>query len=261
MIDLHIHSTYSDGTKTIEEILELAKDLTQIAITDHNFLESSIIAHQLAPNKTVIGTELSAGYLGEELHILGYFPNPSDYKKVQYVIDESEARKNVATMAMVENLNKLGYKITINELNEKEKGTINRVHIARALMRHGYIQSIEEAFQTLIGAGCSCYVKRDYVPIEDICEAIHKDGGIAVLAHPFNYKPIKDIPKMLNDVKDYIDGIECFHYTASEEKSVYLVEYAKKHNKIITGGSDFHGDNKPTVFLNMMHVSDEYMIK
>ena len=265
MIDLHIHSTYSDGTDTIEEIIKEAKlqNLSQIAITDHNTIFGSTKANIMEPNLAIVGIELSVGYKDEELHLLGYFPNgsPTIYKNINYIIKLGEINKNLAVTEMIERLNNQGYDISVNELAQFSSGTINRVHICRALMKHGYIKSVSEGFDTLIGDHCPAYVAREYVSIVEASQAIHDDGGIAVIAHPYNYKKIKDIPQLLGDIKDMIDGIECFHYTAKPQDSVYLINYAKENGKIITGGSDYHGKNKNNVFLNMMKVSDQYSIQ
>lgn len=263
MIDLHCHSNYSDGTSSIEKIIDLAKSLNlkQLAITDHNTIDGAVIAHWLAPELVLTGIELSVGYKNnEELHLLGYFKNPTPFNNVKFIIKQSEVSKNLATMEMVERLNEQGYSISTTELSEFAAGTINRVHICRALMKHGYIESVNEGFEKLIGDHCPAYVAREYVPIIDACEAIHSDGGIAILAHPYNYKNINDIPALLDYVVDMVDGIECFHPSANKENSAYLLDYANRHNKRITGGSDYHGKNKPNIQLNMMEVEDKYII-
>ena len=122
VIDLHMHSEYSDGTCPIEEILAKAKSLglSQISITDHNILEGSIQAKEIADINFIIGTELSVGYNGTEVHLLGYFPNgsPTDYKNVKFIVNSGEAYKKIAIMEMIENLNAMGYDIKINELSE-----------------------------------------------------------------------------------------------------------------------------------------------
>jgi len=263
MIDLHCHTNNSDGSSTVQEVIKLAKrlKLSQLAITDHNTLNGAILGHQLEPDLVLIGTELSVGYKNnEELHLLGYFPNESDYKYVNFVLKQSEGRKSIAIMQMVENLNSEGYDITVNELSEFAGGTINRVHICNVLMKHGYISSVQEGFSNVVGDHCPAYVPREYVSFEEAAQAIHDDGGIAVLAHPYNYKEVTDIPALLDYVVDMVDGIECFHPSATPENSKYLCEYALAHNKIITGGSDYHGDNKPNISLNMMQVDDQYII-
>lgn len=262
MIDLHMHSTYSDGTFTVEEIIEKAKELglTQIAITDHNILEGSIKGyHQCNDIDFIIGIELSVGYKGEEVHLLGYFPNVSIFKNVEFIIRESRINKKVALMEMIENLNAMGYDISINELSEFGKGELNRVHICKVLMKHGYINSVQEGFEKLIGEDCKAYVERKVISIEEACEAIHNDDGIAVIAHPYEYTSL-NTDEFLNDIMEMIDGIECYHPSATKEQSIHLASIAHMNNKIITGGSDFHGDNKPDIDMNMMSVNDEYKI-
>lgn len=263
MIDLHVHSNYSDGTCSIEEILRQAESLglSQIAITDHNILKGSILASEKANINYIIGTELSVSYKGVEVHLLSYFPNGSDYKNVQFIINEGEAYKKIAILEMVENLNAMGIDIQITELSEFTKGVINRVHICKAMMKHGYINSVEEGFRKYVGDDCPAYVERKTVTLADAIEAIHLDGGIAVVAHPYEYDDLKPIENFLNDIIDDVDGIECFHPSATPEQSQILVSIAKAHNKLITGGSDFHGENKPDISLNKMQVDDKYMIK
>lgn len=264
MIDLHIHSNYSDGTLSIEEIIALAKskNLSQIAITDHNILTGSINASKISDIDFIIGTELSVGYHDKEVHLLGYFPFESNYKNVQFVINEGEAYKKVAILEMIENLNAMGFDLDITELTKYSKGIINRVHICMAMMEHGYISSIKEGFSNYVGDNCEAYVERKTVSIEEAAEAIHSDGGIAVIAHPYEYeKDLKDIDSFLIDIMPVIDGIECYHPSANDEQSQHLKQIAIAHGKIVTGGSDFHGKNKPDIDLDMMKVSDKYKIQ
>jgi len=265
MIDLHMHTLYSDGTSDIKEIFSLAKelDLKQFAITDHNTLKGSLLAKEKADNNFIVGIELSVDYHGNELHLLGYFPDESatGYKNTQNIINESEAFKRLALMEMIENLNEMGYEISINELREFAGGVINRVHICRVLMKHGYIKSVDEGFKTLIGDHCPAYVERKKVTLEEGAQAIHKDGGITVIAHPYEYEKVGDINDFLENIMDSIDGIECLHPSADEKQTENLMNMAKKHQKKITGGSDFHGINKPDIKMGMMNVGDQYKIK
>lgn len=264
MIDLHTHSIYSDGTCTPDEIIAKAKEigLKQLAITDHNILEGSILASKIADGiDYLIGTELSVGYFGAEIHLLAYFPKASDYKNVKFVISEGEAYKKVAILEMIENLNEMGFNININELSLFTKGAINRVHICQAMMKHGYISSVSEGFDKYIGDHCDAYVERKTVTLKEAAEAIHEDGGLAVIAHPYEYDNVGPIDEFLENVIDMVDGIECYHPSAKPEESKHLVEIAKAHNKLITGGSDFHGENKPNISLGMMNVDDQYIVK
>lgn len=264
MIDLHMHSTYSDGTFSIEEICKKAKELglKQIAITDHNILKGSILASKISEVDYIVGTELSLDWNGNEIHLLAYFPKKSKYKHIQFVINEGESYKKIAIMEMLENLEAMGIKIKLSELASFSKGIINRVHICMALMKHGYTQSIAEGFEKYVGEHCEAYVERKTISIHEGIEAIHQDGGLAVIAHPYEYvKDIDSIDDFLYDVMDEIDGIECFHPSATKENSKHLVSIAKKNNKIITGGSDFHGTNKPNIQIDMMKVDEKYKIK
>lgn len=259
-----MHSEYSDGTCPIEEILAKAKSLglSQISITDHNILDGSILASEIADIDFVIGTELSVDYGETEIHLLSYFPNgsPTGYKNVKFIINSGNAYKKIAIMEMIENLNEMGYDIKLNELSEFTKGVINRVHICKALMKHGYISSVAEGFEKLVGDDCPAYVERKKVTIKEATEAVHNDGGIAVIAHPYEYDDL-DKDEFIKDIHSIIDGVECYHPSANTEQTVHLIELAKKYNLHITGGSDFHGDNKPNIKIGMMNVPDECAIK
>lgn len=263
MIDLHMHSVYSDGTCTVNEIINIAKELglKQIAITDHNILTGSIEASKICDIDYVVGTELSVDYNGSEVHLLGYFPNGSDYKNVQFVINEGETYKKIAIMEMIENLNEQGIDIEVTDLSKYAKGIINRVHICMAMKDRGYISSISEGFEKYVGEHCKAYVERKTVPLFEAVDAIHRDGGIAVIAHPYEYDNVGPIDGFLNNIIEKIDGIECFHPSATTDRSKHLVEIAEKNNKLITGGSDFHGDNKPDIVIDMMGVDEKYKIK
>ena len=163
---------------------------------------------------------------------------------------------------MIENLNNEGLEISIQEVNELGQGVVNRVHICRALMNHGYISSVNEGFEKYIGDHCKAYVARRYTTLDEAIEAIHKDNGIAVIAHPYEYRKKKlNIEMLLEDLVHKVDGIECFHPSATEEESLHLLDIAKRNDLIVTGGSDFHGINKPNIKMNMMQVDDEYMIR
>lgn len=263
MIDLHIHSVYSDGTYSIQEIIEKAKSigLSQIAITDHNILDGSVLASTISDIDFIVGTELSVGYKGHEIHLLAYFPKVSDYKNTKFVINEGEAYKKVAILELIENLNEMGIDIKITDLTKYSKGIINRVHVCMAMKEKGYISSIDEGFSKYVGEDCPAFVKRRTVSLDEAIEAIHNDGGLAIVAHPYEYDDLDSIDDFLLEKIDIIDGIECFHPSASLEQSNHLIDISNQYNKLITGGSDFHGDNKPEISLGMMNVEDIYKIK
>lgn len=263
MIDLHLHSVFSDGTCSVEEIIAKAEELglTQIAITDHNVLDGSILAHKKSKIESIVAIEMSVDYKGTEIHLLGYFPNDSDYKHVKFVIKESIANKKLAIMQTVENLNDMGFNIQVTELNEFGKGSINRVHVCKAMIKHGYIKTVKEGFDKYVGDTCPAYVHSKRTTLADAIEAIHKDGGLAIIAHPYEYEhDLDSIDDFLYSIMDDIDGIECFHPSANKKQSRHLLEIANDNNKVVTGGSDFHGENKPNITMNMMYVEDRYKI-
>ena len=264
MIDLHMHSTFSDGTCSPEEIVKEAKrlGLKQIAITDHNILDGSIEGSKISEIDFIIGVELSVGYKGKEVHLLGYFPNGSTFKHTNFIINEGETYKKIAIMEMIERLNEAGIKIDLLELNKYAKGIINRVHICMALKDHGYIKSVSEGFEKYVGEDCPAYVERKTVTIEEAADAIHSDGGITVIAHPYEYyDDNKSIYDFLTDIIKEIDGIECFHPSATSKNAKFLKAFAEENHKIVTGGSDFHGENKPDICIDMMNVDEKYKIK
>lgn len=264
MIDLHMHSTYSDGTSSVEEIVEEAKNLglKQIAITDHNIIKGSIEASKISEVDFIIGTELSVDYKGKEVHLLGYFPNGSNYKNINFIINMGETYKKIAIMEMIENLNQMGIDIDILELSKYAKGIINRVHICNVLIEKGYINSVAEGFEKYVGDNCPAYVQRKTPSIQEAVEAVHNDGGIAVIAHPYEYYDNdEEIEKFLKDIINEIDGIECFHPSATSDNSKFLVSIASSYNKLITGGSDYHGKNKPEICIDIMNVDEKYKLK
>ncbi|MEE1219362.1 MAG: PHP domain-containing protein [Ruminococcus sp.] len=266
MIDLHIHSTYSDGTNTPLEILKLAEklNLSQIAITDHNCIDGALEALEFIDKFSfdfIIGCELTCMYKNKEVHLLGYFDkNNNEFDSLYSFIKLSEDNKVIAQEKMLENLKRYGFKFTLTELKERFPDTIiNRVHIARMLCDKGYTSSIDEVFDKYIGEGKPCYVQRKCPELSDAVNAVHSCNGIAVLAHPFQYTKT-EIEVFLADAIKIIDGIEALHSSHNKNQIKELTKIAQKHKKIITGGSDFHGTVKPDVSIGCCAVPDKYKL-
>lgn len=269
MIDLHCHSTYSDGTYTPEAILELAKqlDLHQIAITDHNGIEGALKAREIIYEKGidinfVIGCELSVDYHHHEVHLLGYFNiKQDDFDSLLTFIKEGQKEKLRSQLVMIEKLNNMGLSITYEEVKDMFPHTvINRVHMCKVLMKRGYINSVNEGFDKYLGEGKPCYESKKCGSLQKGIEAIHSSYGKAVLAHPFQYIN-HHMEDYLSDAIMLLDGIECFHPSANNKQSLELLDICKKYHLISTGGSDFHGDNKPHIQLGCQNVDDQYMIE
>ena len=259
-IDLHIHSTASDGTFSPAEILALAQDLNlaAIAITDHDTINGSkeALGIGVPPSlKFLTGVEISASpppsfpYSGS-LHILGYsikIDNPLLNKTLATL---QEARKN-RNPGIIDRLNSMGVAISMDELlNEVGGGQLGRPHIARLMIKKGYVESIQEAFDKYLGKGKPAYIDKYRVDCSKAIEVILGAGGIPVIAHPFllNPKNIEDIEELVITLKAMgLKGIEVYYPEHSQDNISKLEDIANRHELLMTGGSDFHGSLKPEI--------------
>nr|WP_246566186.1 PHP domain-containing protein [Tissierella simiarum] len=245
IFDLHVHTNHSDGILSPERVVDLAvsKGLNGIAITDHDTITGIEIGinHSLKYKnfKVIPGIEFSSVFMNEEVHILGYFVN-YDLSDIIDITDKLRSSRITRGLEIVEKINNLGMDLTIEEVKAfSGEDYIGRPHIARALIKKGYVLTIKEAFEKYLDRGKSAYVERYKIAIEDTIDLIKKSGGISVLAHPGLLKN-KDIIKYC--ISKGINGLECIHSKHKKEDVLYLLKVAKDNNLIITGGSDCHGD-------------------
>jgi len=259
-IDLHIHSTASDGTFSPAEILALAQDLNlaAIAITDHDTINGSkeALGIGVPPSlKFLTGVEISASsppsfqYSGS-LHILGYsikIDNPLLNKTLTTL---QEARKN-RNPEIIDRLNSMGVAVSMDELlNEVGGGQLGRPHIARLIVKKGYAESIKEAFDKYLGKGKPGYVDKYRIDCSRAIEVILDAGGIPVIAHPYLLNPrnIEDIEELVITLKAMgLKGIEVYYSEHSQDNISKLEDIANRHELLMTGGSDFHGSLKPEI--------------
>lgn len=263
MVDLHVHSTESDGTFTPEELVFLAKEagLSAFALTDHDTASGVRKAAETAKAcgiELVPGIELSTQYQfsapktgGKEVHIVGLYIDPQNQTLMKKTEEFRECR-NLRNSKIVSALQKEGFDITMEALAaENPDSVITRANIARFLYTHGFISSIQEAFERYIGDGCRCFVGRFKVTPMEAVALIHEAGGIAILAHPLLYHlGSAHLNRLIDDLKAAgLDGIEAIYssHTAGEEQ--FVRQLAKQYRLIISGGSDFHGSNKPAIHL------------
>ncbi len=255
-IDLHVHSTFSDGTFTPTMLVQEAvrKGLSAIAITDHDAIggiSEGIEAAKEAGIELIPGIEFSTFYDKKEIHIVGLFidhTNPEFIKRVEVFRGGREA-KNIK---MCEKFKAIGIDISYDEMKKMYEGSvITRAHFADYLLKKGYIKDRNEAFDRYIGDGGICYVDREKITPKEAIELIHMVGGVAILAHPVLYHLGNDT---LNELMEYlceskIQALEAIYstYSASDERD--MRNLAKKYNLLISGGSDFHGANKPQISL------------
>lgn len=265
-IDLHIHSTYSDGLLRPAEIVDLAysQGLTAIAITDHDTAAGVDEALHRGGEKgieVIPGIEISSWHGATSMHILGYHFDHEDRKfnsRLQLLQEGRETRN----AKIIENLNRLGIRVDINELLQySEYGQTGRPHIARLLVDKGVTKTVDLAFKHYLGRGAPAYAERFRFSAHDAISMIRDAGGIAVLAHPANLDPtLRSIPSLLEDLRSVgLEGIEVYYPAHSPKAVKALLNMADALGLLITGGSDFHGIERPgnnmNEWLHKNHVS------
>lgn len=258
MIDLHVHSTASDGTNTPTELVALAKEagLSAFALTDHDTIQGLAEARRAAKTagiELVPGIELSTDYGGSEVHILGYYfdeQNPGFLQKLNEFINSRDLRNEKMTVL----LQKEGFDITMEELiKENPDSVITRAHFARYLVEHGMVKDRETVFSKYIGDDCRCYVPREKIDPFEAVRLIQLGGGVAFFAHPvlchMNFDRLK---RFIRDLKDCgLTGIEAIYSANSSGDERNLKQIAKDYNLLTSGGSDYHGENKPYIKLGV----------
>lgn len=242
--DLHLHTYFSDGKFSVEELLLYAKRrmVEIISITDHDntgAIDEAIEKTAGIGMELIPGIEFSTNFLDSEVHILSYFFNHKDSKITDYVKNFREKRIQRLD-EMIGKLNYYGYKLSLEELLEDNPGiiTLGRPHLANILVKKGYVKNYYEAFTRFIGDYKICFVRKPNPPVEEVLELISDTKGIAVLAHPGASFSMEFIEKL---IKLEIDGIETVHPSHTLGKIKKLENFAKEKNLLATGGSDFHG--------------------
>ena len=260
-IDLHIHSTASDGSFSPLEILNMARDLNlgAIAITDHDTIDGSkdaIAAGIPASLKFLTGVEFSATpppsfSLFGSMHILGYAIQLDDSDLIQALELLKSSRKN-RNPQIIDRLSDLGIHISLNEILDEtgEGGQVGRPHIAKEMVKNGFVKSIDEAFDRFLGIGKPAYVDKYRIDSNRAIEIIRGAGGLPVLAHPMLLQLEKDadLEKLILTLKEMgLKGIEVYYPEHTPEQVAYYEKLANQHDLLMTGGTDFHGSLKPDI--------------
>ncbi|MFC2315314.1 MAG: PHP domain-containing protein [Selenomonas massiliensis] len=244
--DLHIHTTFSDGKDTPEEIVEAAKaaGLRYIAITDHDTVEGVTAlyesGHYASSTLRIIpGVGFSAGDEQHEIHILGYNIDLYDAGLQEKLEEISEARW-VRFTEIVERLRGLGYEIGETEVLTDERfcKAVGRSHVARVLVRKGYFDSTRACFEQLLKRGCPAYVPHFQLSSEELIQLIKGAGGIPVLANP---KALGDEKRIARLIAQGIEGIEAFYPTYDRQDTQHYLDVAQKAGLLVSGGSDYRG--------------------
>jgi len=257
MIDLHVHTNVSDGSFCPREVVRMAANLgiKAIALTDHDSVagitEAQIEGSALGV-EVLSGVEISTEWDNGILHLLGYFVNPNDpdlLSALGYLKNGRQER----IPKIISKLNDQNVHITVEEVcSEATGGVPGRPHVANVLLKKEYVKTRQEAFDRFLKKGASAYVEKVKLPVIKSIEVIKKAGGIPVLAHPYSLggnhqNRLEETIQYL--VSHGLKGIEVFYPEHTPEQVKIYIEIAERFDLVITGGTDFHGANKPEVKL------------
>ena len=266
-VDLHVHTTASDGTMSPRDVASLATmlGLKAIAITDHDTMRGIAEAGEAGEllGLTIIpGIEISSDYKGKDVHVLGYFLDGDHPAMQEYYrwVQEARRRRNEKT---IEKLRTKGFDISLEAIEAANPNSvIGRPHIARALIEQGVASNVGEIFRRYLSQGRSCYVERERIPFADAAKLIKKAGGVAVLAHPLQYGfGMKDLEAMVKTAAECsFSGMEIYYPGYTQKDIAKLFDLAEKYTLLPTGGSDFHGENKPEVKLGGVEVPAYFLV-
>lgn len=251
IIDLHTHSSFSDGSMTPEELVHHAyeRGISAIALTDHDTVSGIERAKSAAKTydvELVPGVEISSESLSQ-VHVLGLFIN-TDSSALHDLFKSQQEERIISNRKYLAVLAEHGFPITEEEVKRvAPHGGVGRAHYAKIMMDHGWVSSVSEAFDKYLGVGMSCYVKRMVVSPEFAIECIHKAGGLAFFAHPYqtklDYKGIYELAKHLKNCG--LDGIEGYYSEYTPEMHKTFMDMANDLSLLVSGGSDYHALMKP----------------
>lgn len=259
-IDLHIHSTYSDGTLTPAKILAMARDLNlgAIAITDHDTIDGSKEALRTGiPSnlKFLTGVEISAlpprlfSFPGS-FHILGYLIRFDD-PILNSTLNKLQQARKTRNPKIIKQLNMLGIDLSLREvIDESGQCQLGRPHIARTMVKKGFVKSINDAFDKYLGKGRPAYIDKFRVDCSKAIEIILGAGGVPVLAHPvlLEIKDDRIFEQLLVTLIEMgLQGLEVYYPEHSAKHIAFYEKLAKQYNLLMTGGTDFHGSIKPDI--------------
>lgn len=258
LCDLHTHSVYSDGTLTPSEILRLAQDLnlSAVALCDHNTvsgLPDFLKASKNLNIKAVCGAEFSCEFLGKEVHLLGLFIKEEQFDAVTKKVQVLAERKEQSNRQLTRSLRRAGYQIDYDELKSASAGgQVNRANIAAKLTSLGYTKSPDEAFKTLLLEKHGHYLRPRLLDVFEMIEFLTTIGSASVLAHPFlNLSDTELVEFLPRAKKSGLLGLETLYPKFSNAQTERLRALCREFCLLQSGGSDFHGTNKPDISLGV----------
>lgn len=248
MIDLHTHSTASDGELEPSELIKKAAEngITVIALTDHDTISGHSEAKKAAENENIVfvpGIEITIEQPFCEFHLLGLgIENPSE--SLYRIIEKVQKNRKDRNQRITNHLNEAGISVTLEEIQSEFEGqTLGRPHFAKWMAEHDIVKNVQDAFDKYLGRGRPWFEQHEGTNLEDAIPAIYESAGLPVIAHPMSlYLSWGKMDSAFANFKEKgIAGIEAFHPGARMTECLRLEELARKHNFFVTAGSDFHG--------------------
>lgn len=249
-LDLHTHTTASDGIRSPRELIDAARadGLAALAITDHDCVDGlpeAVAYAQSIGFRLFPGIEFSIDYPTGSFHLLGFNVDFRD-AELKVVLDDLSAKRSTRANRIVADLNEKGIDIDLDEVVAMAGGgTIGRPHVARVLIRRGYARDMADTFANFMVKGKPGYVKKDKIAFDDAIRHIYRTGGIPIIAHPISigYADYTQFEGLLKDfISRGVKGLEAYAPLHQAHDVSALVRLAEKYNLVITGGSDYHGD-------------------
>lgn len=256
LCDLHTHSIFSDGTFTPEETVDLAiqTGLSAVALTDHNSvmgLDRFISYAENKPIDIVPGIEFSTRYNDRDLHILGLFLKPESFATITEYVKAADELKDQSNIDLAQKLNQNGYMIDYQKIkSERPDGKVNRSHFAAELVELGYYNTNDDAFDTILSEDYGWYQPPERISTLETIDLISKLGAVPVWAHPLIHMNYEECDAFLPIAKEHgLAGIETIYSLYSDTDTEFAKRMCAKHKLLESGGSDFHGANKPDIAL------------
>lgn len=256
LIDLHVHSSCSDGTFTPKELVSLAleKGLKAMALTDHDTTDGvseAVSAAQGTGLELIPGIELSTEYNKKDIHVLGLGIDHENHSFQEHLTRFRHSR-DIRNEKLIHKLREHSIAITLEEMTDRFPGCVwTRAHFARFLYERGYVKEMWDAFDKYLGDQAPCFVPREKVTPCQAVRLIHEGGGLAILAHPLLYHLSRDmLETLVSELSDCgLDGIEALYSANRFSDESAMRQLAGRYGLAVSGGSDFHGDNKPSIGL------------
>ena len=256
LCDLHTHSIYSDGTDTPAQLIRQAEalGLGAVALCDHNTvagLPEFMAAARALGVTAVPGVEITTEHNATELHLLGLFVLPEHYAAIERMVKEQHVLKEISNMELVERLCEAGYHIDYAKVKRRNpNGNANRAHVAEELMEQGYVSSIKEAFDTLLSDTGEFYRPYSRLQLLEVIRELDRMGVLPVLAHPLQELTEEALRALLPQAMEAgLVGMECYYSLYDAETAEKSLQMADTFGLLPSGGSDFHGTNKPDIVL------------